>query len=165
QGVGSLGGRAYIYFGGTSMDNIADIINKGDYNYYDFGYSVSSAGDVNGDGYSDVILGEPRYGGLLSGRAYLYLSTPPPVKPRTIEVKDVPYDQGGQVYVNFVRSAYDALNESNIITEYVIEMSTPPGVNGFSWAQIGSVQPMQNVYYTFIANTPNDSMTNNSGTY
>src|SRR5690606_39198177 len=82
-----------------------------------------------------------------------------------IEVKDVPYDQGGQVYVNFVRSAYDALNESNIITEYVIEMSTPPGVNGFSWAQIGSVQPMQNVYYTFIANTPNDSMTNNSGTY
>jgi hypothetical protein len=165
QGVGSFGGRAYIYFGGTSMDNIADIINKSDYKYTEFGYSVSSAGDVNGDGYSDVIVGEPRYGGLVSGRAYLYLSTPPPVKPRTIEVKDVPYDQGGQVYINFVRSAYDALNESNIITEYVIEMSTPPGVNGFSWAQIGSVQPMQNVYYTFIANTPNDSMTNNSGTY
>ena len=54
---GTDAGRAYIYFGGASMDNTADVIltgaAAGDY----FGYSVSTAGDVNGDGYADVIVG------------------------------------------------------------------------------------------------------------
>ena len=54
---GTYAGRAYIYFGGASMDNTADVIltgaAAGDY----FGCSVSTAGDVNGDGYSDVIVG------------------------------------------------------------------------------------------------------------
>ena len=36
-----------------------------------FGTSVSSAGDVNGDGYGDVIVGEPEYGDTSNqGRAY-----------------------------------------------------------------------------------------------
>jgi hypothetical protein len=76
-----------------------------------------------------------------------------------------PMTRGVMCYVNFVRSGYDARGESNIITEYLIEMSNPPGTNGFSWWQAGSVQPVQNPLYTFIAQTPNDSMTNNSGTY
>jgi len=39
-----------------------------------FGYSVGTAGDVNGDGYSDVIVGAPNYdaGQTNEGRAYLY---------------------------------------------------------------------------------------------
>ncbi|MBL0108385.1 MAG: FG-GAP repeat protein [Ignavibacteria bacterium] len=39
-----------------------------------FGYSISSAGDVNGDGYSDLIIGAPfnDAGGLNAGRAYIY---------------------------------------------------------------------------------------------
>jgi hypothetical protein len=57
-------GRAYIYFGAVNnaMDNVADITlnSKHDY-YYQFGYSVSGAGDVNGDGYDDVIVGFPIY--------------------------------------------------------------------------------------------------------
>ena len=50
-------GKAYIYFGGYSMDNIADVILTGNpqVNKY-FGYPVASAGDVNNDGYSDVII-------------------------------------------------------------------------------------------------------------
>jgi hypothetical protein len=164
---GFAAGRAYIFFGGVSMNNLADVTLIGAAAEDYFGNSVSTAGDINGDGYDDVIVGAcfNDAGGTDAGRAYLYLSSPPTIKPRTMSVKDVPYDQGGKVYLNFVRSAYDALNESNIVTEYVVEMSTPPGVNGFSWSQIGSVQPMQNVYYTYIANTPNDSMINNSGTY
>ncbi len=58
NGAGGTGvGQAYVYFGGASMDNTADVTltgaAAGDY----FGYSVAPAGDVNGDGYSDVIVG------------------------------------------------------------------------------------------------------------
>ena len=43
----------------------------------EFGKLVASAGDVNGDGCSDVIVGAPFYDGGQSdvGRAYLYLGS------------------------------------------------------------------------------------------
>jgi len=41
-------------------------------NSYDYGYSVSSAGDINLDGYSDIIIGAPGYSGNNAGRLYVY---------------------------------------------------------------------------------------------
>ena len=42
-----------------------------------FGYSVATAGDVNGDGYADVIVGAPYYdnGQADEGRAYVYFGS------------------------------------------------------------------------------------------
>ncbi len=64
-------GRAYIYFGGLSMNNIADVTMTGETIGDYFGGFVSSAGDVNGDGYSDVVVGVEEYS-LHTGRAYIY---------------------------------------------------------------------------------------------
>ena len=71
---GNDAGRAYIYFGGTSMDNIADVIMTGEAADDRFGFPVSTAGDVNGDGYNDVIVGAifNDAGGNTAGRAYIY---------------------------------------------------------------------------------------------
>ncbi len=53
------GGKAYIYFGGNPMDSIPDVILKDSDINYEYGWVVSSVGDVNGDGYDDVAVGAP----------------------------------------------------------------------------------------------------------
>ena len=53
-------GRAYIYFGGAEMDSIADVLIEGEESADMLGWSVSDAGDVNGDGFDDVIIGAPQ---------------------------------------------------------------------------------------------------------
>jgi hypothetical protein len=68
-------GRAYLYYGGASMDSSADVIITGKKEGERFGRSVSSAGDVNQDGYDDVIIGAYSYDSLTQinlGRAYLF---------------------------------------------------------------------------------------------
>jgi hypothetical protein len=68
-------GRAYVYLGGpTGPDESPDWTAEGDQASAYFGYSVATAGDVNGDGYSDVIVGAYLYdnGQGDEGRAYVY---------------------------------------------------------------------------------------------
>jgi hypothetical protein len=64
-------GRAYIFFGGQTMDAKADVVMTGEGNYNEFGNSVSGAGDVNGDGYDDVVIGANSYYSD-KGRAYIF---------------------------------------------------------------------------------------------
>ncbi|MBN1464371.1 FG-GAP repeat protein, partial [candidate division KSB1 bacterium] len=72
---GALTGRAYIYFGSSSMTGSADITLTGEGVNSSFGESVSCAGDVNNDGYDDIIIGAPAY--LPNGKAYLYGESTP----------------------------------------------------------------------------------------
>jgi hypothetical protein len=70
-GNSSWAGRAYIFYGGPQADDTPDVVLSGEAPYDAFGVSVSTAGDVNGDGYDDVIIGAS--GGYRSGRSYLFL--------------------------------------------------------------------------------------------
>ena len=65
---GASAGGACIYFGGPAMDNVSDVNLKGAAQGRQFGGSVSNAGDVDKDGYDDVIVGAPQ--GL--GGAFIY---------------------------------------------------------------------------------------------
>jgi len=68
-------GGAYVYFGGPSLDANADLILNGEETNDYFGYSVSEAGDANGDGDKDVFVGAPT-NEYEAGRAYLYYGGP-----------------------------------------------------------------------------------------
>lgn len=61
-------GKVYIYFGGPSVDDTADIILIGEAGADRFGESIGYA-DVNSDGQSDIIIGAT---GHENGRVYIY---------------------------------------------------------------------------------------------
>ena len=69
-------GKAFVYYGGPSLDATADFTLTGESigSLTTFGASVASAGDVNEDGFDDVIVGAPWYGsgGNKPGRAYVF---------------------------------------------------------------------------------------------
>lgn len=82
-------GRVYIYYGGPLLDTIPDvIINGGNYwmpfpaRYEQLGFAIDNLGDVNGDGYEDIIVGAPNnmeHGQVLgaAGKAYVFLGGNP----------------------------------------------------------------------------------------
>jgi hypothetical protein len=73
-------GFAYIFYGGSLGASIsannADVRITGGASFDDFGISVDSAGDVNRDGYSDVIVGADTQGASNNGRAYIFYGSP-----------------------------------------------------------------------------------------
>jgi hypothetical protein len=66
-------GKAYVYYGGAGMDSSSDASFKGVAAGDHLGWSVSGAGDVNKDGFDDIILGANlnSAGGTWAGQAYI----------------------------------------------------------------------------------------------
>jgi uncharacterized repeat protein (TIGR01451 family) len=72
-------GRAYVYLGSPSgLVSTPAWTASSDRPNSQFGAAVASAGDVNGDGFGDIIVGAVYYdnGQSDEGRAYLYLGSP-----------------------------------------------------------------------------------------
>jgi hypothetical protein len=81
DGAAEDGGAVFVYFGSASgPSDEPDWIFTGDVAGMQLGRAVSTAGDVNGDGFSDIVAGAPEYdptGGIpADGRAYVFLGSP-----------------------------------------------------------------------------------------
>jgi hypothetical protein len=89
-------GTAYVVFGRAagfpaeldlaSLDGANGFVLKGDESQQAIaGESVSGAGDVNGDGFDDLIVGAPWWGSNLTfvGKAYVVFGRAPPASPRS----------------------------------------------------------------------------------
>ncbi|MBI4727552.1 FG-GAP repeat protein [candidate division TA06 bacterium] len=82
-GVGNSEGRVYVYYGDTlGLHTWPDVYmtGHGEAGYYEFfGHDVSSGGDMNGDGYDDILVGA--HGNcktaLAAGKVYVYYGGAP----------------------------------------------------------------------------------------
>ena len=86
-------GRAFVYFGSSS--GLGDVPWTFETNQAGarLGFGGAGAGDVNGDGYDDLVIGAHRYSGpeIDEGRVFLFLGSPSgPMSPPTILEIDVP---------------------------------------------------------------------------
>lgn len=70
-------GRAYVYYGSSIGLGSSPWTAESDQAGASFGTSVACAGMVNGDNYTDLVVGAPMYdnGQTNEGRAYLYLGS------------------------------------------------------------------------------------------
>ncbi|MCF2488243.1 FG-GAP-like repeat-containing protein [Dyadobacter sp. CY347] len=87
---GSGNGAAFIYYGGNlHLTPVAATVLTCNAANANFGFSVATAGDINNDGYSDVIIGSPN-----SGQAYVYHGSATGVdNVPEIVLQDIPQDQ------------------------------------------------------------------------
>lgn len=80
--IGSALGRrdVYIYLGGQTLSSTPDFIITDPAvpgPHYLFGSSIAYNGDINGDGYCDLVVSEPLYSGAeASGRIHIYYGGP-----------------------------------------------------------------------------------------
>jgi uncharacterized repeat protein (TIGR01451 family) len=79
-GIGANRGKVYVYYGGPDGLNITPAFTDLGGTYSKLGYAVAGAGDVNADGYDDVIVGAPYTWhtdpNVSVGRVRLYLGGP-----------------------------------------------------------------------------------------
>jgi len=129
----SNGGRVYIYFGGPSPDNVPDLVLTGLWTSGYFGQSLASVGDVNADGYDDVLIGAP--GESTTGRAFLLFggATPDAIPDVTLS------GDGGSQFGSSVAAAGDVNGDG--VRDFLVcapNFSTTDGTLGKVWLYYGT---------------------------
>jgi hypothetical protein len=78
HGGNPYSGRAYLFLGGAvGLSSAPDWTSVGDDQAYsEYGATVASAGDIDGDGFGDIVVGSPYFGAEDAGKAYLYRGGP-----------------------------------------------------------------------------------------
>jgi hypothetical protein len=151
-------GRAHLYLGEPSVNGMGGLAATPSWTQTGiaewFGYSVAAAGDVNGDGYSDVIVGAPANAGT-AGKAYLYLGENSSFGLATIpswtDVGGIAGDEfgrsvatagdvNGDGYSDVIVGAFGNAGNKGEVYVYLGGQPTPSGLEATpSWAEAGEV--------------------------
>jgi hypothetical protein len=112
-----------------------------------FGYSVATAGDVNGDGYADILVGAPRIsaGETEEGRAYLYRGSAS--GPATSPTWTVDSDNANARFGSAVSSAGDVNGDG--YGDFILganQYSNPQSNEGAAFVYLGE-PPFREVLY------------------
>lgn len=110
-------GAAFIWYGNTNFSltngnpGNADVTLLGDKNDSEYASSVASAGDFNGDGFDEVIIGAPFYNatgpGSSEGSAFLYLGSNTGLSSTADWIGNGEFTIGGSGYGKSVAAAGD----------------------------------------------------------
>ena len=101
-------GAVFVYYGSaTGINTVADLILQNDHANDNFGSDVACAGDINNDGYSDVIIGGflSSYPTLNEGAAWVYLGSATGLNP--VAIHRLERNQGGAFFGSSVAGAGD----------------------------------------------------------
>jgi hypothetical protein len=129
-------GRAQIFFGGGGLDGTADMTLDGTNAGEGLGLALSNAGDVNNDGFADIVVGAPFAPPSQSGRVLIFLGGP------TLSASPALVLPGPQVNTQFGRSVAiagdlngDGFDDVVVSTAFFRGTS---GVNaGRAWVYLG----------------------------
>lgn len=96
-------GYVYLYSGGPEMDDIPDKVFAGENEMDFFGFAASNAGDVNGDGVNDIIIGADRYDGegVNVGRVYLFLNSLSVESEHTVQCQSMLQAEQFELFQNY----------------------------------------------------------------
>ncbi len=142
-------GAAFLYLGGAPFNSIIDATLQINQTEARFGSSLSGGGDVNGDGYSDMLVGAPLHdnGTTDGGSAFLYFGA---ASPSSSPSPNVTYS-GSQTGADFGRAvsilgdingdgysdvavsaplfeSAAAQNDEGLVNVYVGAASSPPAI-------------------------------------
>lgn len=112
----------YVIFGASVFAGTIKLVNEGfkigeSYGpQYGFGYSLSNAGDVNGDGYDDVVIGYPgSYNEYGNGSSYIIFGNEKEVLlNRPIDINNLTPDQGFIIIGNGGGNGYSVSGAGDI---------------------------------------------------
>jgi len=141
-------GRVVVYLGlgpghTPSLPSSSSWSKEVDSASWHFGYCVSTAGDVNDDGYSDLIVGAPDYsnGETLEGTAYIYTGSSSGLSTSALSWSPEP-DRASAQFGTFVGTAGDLNGDS--VSDVIVgapQDSTNSGAlpaEGRAFAYLGS---------------------------
>ncbi|MBL0180900.1 MAG: FG-GAP repeat protein [Chitinophagaceae bacterium] len=116
-------GAAFVYYGSASGINTAVVAKiEGPQSNIRFAWSVASAGDVNGDGYSDIIVGASLYTNLQSSEGAFFIY------------------HGSAAGINTTAAAMAESNQASALLGYSVASAGDVNGDGYSDIIVGAGQ-------------------------